>query len=69
MTTERAVLRLPDVLTLVGLSRSTLYAYVKLSMFPPPLKLGVRASGWLAEEVNQWVAERAKARQGVHRCV
>lgn len=69
MTAERAVLRLPQVLPLVGLSKSTLYHYVQHGLFPAPLKLGIRASGWLAEEVNQWVAERAKERQGIHRCV
>jgi prophage regulatory protein len=50
MTTT--VLRVPAVMTATGLARPTLYARVKAGLLPPPIKLGLRASGWPAHEVE-----------------
>ena len=41
------ILRLPDVIDRVGFSRSTIYAFVSGGYFPPPIKIGPRAVGWL----------------------
>lgn len=62
-TPDRAILRLLQVLALVGLSRSTLYHFIKLDMFPPPIKLGKRASAWLKSDIDRWLSERAMARR------
>jgi predicted DNA-binding transcriptional regulator AlpA len=40
------ILRLPQVVGLVGLSRVTLYRGVKDGAFPAPVALGKSASGW-----------------------
>jgi prophage regulatory protein len=58
---ECQIIRLPDVIRQVKLGRSSLYSYIKLGTFPAPIKIGSRASGWLAHEVNAWVAERVAA--------
>lgn len=58
------VLRLPAVLQRVGLSRSTLYHFIQHDAFPPPLKLGSRASGWLEDDINKWLRDRMLARVG-----
>jgi prophage regulatory protein len=34
-----------------GLARPTLYARVKAGLLPPPIKIGIRASAWPADEV------------------
>ncbi len=60
--TER-ILRRPEVESRTGLSRSTLYAMVAVQAFPAPIKLGVRAVGWLETEVTDWL-ERRKAQRG-----
>lgn len=64
--TGPALLRLPDVLARVGLSRSDLYRRISERTFPAPLKLGPRASAWVSTDVEAWVsakiAERDKAR-------
>lgn len=52
-----AVLRLPDVIALVGLSRASVYAKVAERRFPCPIKLTAHASGWRLSEVRAWLAD------------
>jgi prophage regulatory protein len=52
------IYRRPQVETLVGLSRSTLYAMMAEGTFPKPVRLGRRAVGWRASDVNAWLAAR-----------
>ena len=53
--------KLPAVLNATGLSRSTLYARVKLGEFPAPVKLGERSVAWPVESVRAWIAARVAA--------
>lgn len=53
-----SILRIREVKKLTGLGRSSIYAKVARREFPPPIKLGERASGWLASEVSDWVQAR-----------
>lgn len=55
------VLRLPEVKTKTGLSRSTIYAFMKEGFFPKPITLGRRAVGWLEADLQDWIVERTKA--------
>ena len=55
------VLRLPDVLARVSLSKSTLWRLINDGEFPEPIKLGPRATGWIEEEVDDWIASRSRA--------
>lgn len=48
-------LRLPQVMSRTGLSRSTIYARIQRDEFPPPVKLGTRASGWLDTTIDEWM--------------
>lgn len=54
------ILRLPAVLELIQLSRSTVYAMLKNGDFPKPLKLGPRARAWRLEDVENWLEERCR---------
>jgi prophage regulatory protein len=49
---------LKAVVAKTGLSRSTLYAYVAIGLFPKQRRLGVRRVAWLASEVRAWIASR-----------
>ena len=40
------IYRLPEVMSLTGLSRSSIYLRISKQEFPKPLKLGRRAVGW-----------------------
>ena len=57
------ILRLPEVITKTGRSRSTLYADIEAGKFPKPVKLGARAIGFVADEVDAWIAARIAERE------
>jgi prophage regulatory protein len=62
---EPVILRRPQVEQRTGLSRSTLYQYSMDGNFPKPVRLGLRAVGWLESDISDWIAARVKgARQG-----
>lgn len=44
-------LRLPQVLTLIPISKSTWWAGCKTGRFPKPVKLGPRTTVWRAEDI------------------
>jgi prophage regulatory protein len=56
------VMRLPEVKTATGLSRSSIYAFSKRGEFPAPIPLGARAVGWLSNEIDYWILNRISAR-------
>ena len=64
MRQERAmktkVIRLPEVRTLTGLSRSTIYSQISQGTFPKPISLGSRAVGWIEYEITDWLEQRIK---------
>jgi prophage regulatory protein len=51
--TENIIIRLPQVKKYSGYSRSTIYLRITQGLFPKPIKLGARASGWLLREVDE----------------
>lgn len=55
------ILRLPAVADRTGLSRTTIYRKAAAGDFPPPVKLGARASGWHESVVDAWIASREPA--------
>ena len=61
------ILRLPDVKTTTGLSRSTIYLRVAEGSFPKPVGLGGRAVGWLEAEIQDWLQRRIEASRRVTR--
>lgn len=57
-------LRFPELQDRVGLCRSQIYNLIAQDRFPPPIKLGARASAWSEIEVSLWIDERiAESRQ------
>lgn len=58
------VLRLPQVLSITGLSRSTLYEKIRKGELVP-IKLGARAIGFNSEDVRVWIESRPSARAEV----
>jgi prophage regulatory protein len=58
---EIALLRLPDVKRLTGLSRSSIYALAARGEFPRPISLGRRSVAWVDAEISQWVSDRIRA--------
>jgi prophage regulatory protein len=50
--------REPKVLDTTGLRRSTMRQMVKDGLFPPPVKLSERSSGWVSTLVQEWQRQR-----------
>ena len=63
---DMRILRLPQVLQLIGVSRSTLYEMRKRGEFPQPDRVGARAVGWPRWVVTSWLEARPTA-SGSHR--
>lgn len=58
------ILRLPEVIRTLGLSKASVYRMVKAGTFPQSVRLGANTVGWLRTDVEQWVSEKAGARDG-----
>jgi predicted DNA-binding transcriptional regulator AlpA len=54
-------LRLPEVKAITGLSKSSIYALIRESNFPAPVRVGSRAVAWIRSEIKQWAADRVNA--------
>jgi prophage regulatory protein len=55
--TSLALLRRKEVEREVGLSRSTIYERIKAGTFPAPVKLGLRAVGWRAADIDRFLID------------
>jgi prophage regulatory protein len=64
---ELSFLRRKQVEARTGLSRSTIYQYVKDGYFPKPVPLGPRAVGWLESDVSEWIAARVSSARDIGR--
>lgn len=59
------IIRLPEVIEITGLSRSSIYSYISQGNFPASVQIGSRAVGWLETEVNEWVLHQIQKSRGV----
>ncbi len=67
MATEQSLrlIRLPEVISRVGLSKPSLYRLMKKNKFPKSIPLSDRTVAWENSEVSLWINERiAEARNG-----
>ena len=58
------ILRLPQVKSQTGLSRSTIYLRIKNKEFPESISLGGRAVGWLESDIQAWLDDKRKESRG-----
>ena len=59
--TPNRLLRIRDVMSRTGLSRSVLYSLAAAGEFPRPVKLSQRCSAWPEQAIHDWIAERIAA--------
>jgi prophage regulatory protein len=52
------VLSKKEVVSLTGLSKSTVYAYIQKGIFPAQIRLGFKRVGWLESELMDWISKR-----------
>jgi prophage regulatory protein len=55
------ILKLPEVIRMSCLARSTIYLRMKEKTFPTPIKLGERSVGWIEEEIQDWINQQIEA--------
>ena len=61
------ILRLAEVMAIVGLSRSTIYAWIAEESFPRYIRLGGKSVGWKYSEIMAWVEKCAEATRSAER--
>lgn len=59
---QERFMRLPEVIHVCGLSRSTIYDLISRDAFPAQISLGGKNVAWAASEVSAWMNERIAAR-------
>lgn len=57
-------MRLPEVISTCGLSRSTIYELISREQFPSQISLGGKNVAWLASEIDNWMQVRIAQRAG-----
>ena len=57
-------MRLPEVISTCGLSRSTIYELISREQFPSQISLSGKNVAWLASEIDSWMQERIRQRAG-----
>ncbi|WP_272537725.1 helix-turn-helix transcriptional regulator [Providencia sp. PROV193] len=59
---KNRLLRMPDVISLTGLPRSTIYFKMKHKEFPSQVQIGSRSVAWLESEVHEWINNNLRKR-------
>jgi prophage regulatory protein len=60
--TPNQMLRMPTVMQLTGLARSTIYALIADNKFPRQVKVSENTAAWLASEIDSYLADRIAER-------
>jgi len=53
-----AILRMPEVKKLTGISRSSIYRMMADGIFPNSVSLGSRAVGWMVGDIRAWLQRK-----------
>jgi prophage regulatory protein len=57
---ETGFIRLPDVLKIIPVSKSTWWAGVRDGRYPQSVKLAPRVTAWRVEDIRAFICERAR---------
>ncbi|MFC1659601.1 helix-turn-helix transcriptional regulator [Pseudomonadota bacterium] len=57
---EIGFLRLPKILQLIPISKSSWWEGVKNGKFPKPVKLGIRTTAWKSEDIKNLIERLSK---------
>jgi prophage regulatory protein len=59
------LIRLKQVLARTGMSRSTIYSYMRDGRFPEPVSISTRCVAWIEAEVDRWISDRIATHRNV----
>ena len=57
--------RLPQILRVLPIGRSSWWAGIRVGKYPSPIKIGPRVSAWKVEDIKALLAALANPKQGV----
>jgi prophage regulatory protein len=60
--TEHQRIKLPSVINITGISRTSIYNRIEEGTFPKQINLGERSVGWVKSEIIEWINVRIQAR-------
>ncbi|MBZ2210127.1 AlpA family transcriptional regulator [Massilia sp. R798] len=52
------LIRIDEVIEITGLSRAAVYRMIQKGEFPRQVRLSVRSSAWVLQEVREWAFSR-----------
>jgi len=55
---QQKLLRLPQVKSITGLSKSTIYARISDGAFPKQIALGSRLVVWVESDIQKWINQQ-----------
>jgi prophage regulatory protein len=58
----KKILRMPNLIKKIGLSKPTIYRLIKNGDFPPHTRLTQRSVGWVEEDIDIWLDGRVAER-------
>jgi len=61
----KTIIKLPEVKVITTFSRSTIYRLIALGKFPKQIKLAERSSGWIKQEVEDYIENKINDRETV----
>jgi len=61
---QHRLLRLPQVKSITGLSKSSIYARISEETFPKQIPLGPRLVVWVESDIQKWISEQVLAAKG-----
>jgi len=55
------MIRIKEVMKMIGISKSTIYSFISNGTFPKPIKLGGRSVAWQRGNIEKWVLNKVNA--------
>ena len=56
-----ALYRISPLVKNIGVSKSTIWLWVKEGSFPKPIRLGKKSVAWLGSDIENWIQSRVNA--------
>ncbi len=60
----RSIYRPAKAAEYLGVSIQTVYRYAKMGLLPPPIKIGLRASGWMRSDLDSFISKKEQESRG-----
>ncbi|MGJ8694413.1 MAG: helix-turn-helix transcriptional regulator [Thalassotalea sp.] len=55
------LIRMTEVVSMTGISKSTIYSYINNGAFPNAIKLGARSVAWQRRAIDEWISNKLTA--------